>query len=393
MDPITKLLQTFVDKGMVAGASAVVTQGGKTIYADARGCADIEKQTPFALDSILRIYSMSKVVTAAAIMKLQEEGKLHVSDPASKYLEGFRDQKVAVPDGNGGAKLVPAERDVTIHDLLTMTSGLPYHNEGSTDPVMREACRGFSAKHEAFSAENGPLANTVGFANMLGSFPLAFHPGTKWMYGYSCDVLGAIAEVASGMKFGEYLHKTFFGPLGMVDTSFCVPEAKQTRVATIYLCEDHNLFPKKPKHDNMDYMPYESGGAGLYSTVTDYTRFAKMLLNKGMYEGKQILKPESVELMTGDHLTGQQKRYYDWEECCGYSYGYAVRVMTDQSLSYFPEQNGSFGWNGAAGTSVRIDPARDLTVVFGTQLRPPEHARFLPQLMKAVEAYISGENK
>lgn len=390
MDPISKLLSTFVETGMTGGASAIVTHNGKTIYSDAFGYADIEKQTPFALDSILRIYSMSKVVTAAAIMALQEEGKLSVSDPASKYLDGFREQKVCIADEHGGVKLVPAERGVTIHDLLTMTSGVPYHGEGSSDPVMAEVCKGWNAKYQAFREANGELQNTVGFGNFLGSFPLMFQPGDHWMYGYSCDVLGAIAEVAAGMKYGEYLQKKFFEPLGMNDTGFSVPESKQTRVATIYLSKDHSLFPKPDLHDDMDHMPFESGGAGLYSTIPDYTRFAQMLLNKGEYEGKRILQPESVEELAKNHLSEKQRLTYDWDDCPGYGYGYASRVMTDQSLSCYLEENGSFGWNGAAGTSVRIDPARGLTVVFGTQVRPPEHAKYLPQLMKAVDKYLRG---
>ena len=393
MDPITKLLETFVNTGMTAGASALVLQGGKTVYTGARGYADIEKQTPFALDSILRIYSMSKVVTAAAIMALQEEGRLHVSDPAGKYLDGFKNQKVCELCGDGSVRLVPAGRDVTIHDLLTMTSGIPYHSEGSADPVMAEVCKGFNARHEEFSAAHAELQDAVGFANMLGSFPLAFQPGAHWMYGYSCDVLGAIAEVASGMKYGEYLRKKFFEPLGMTDTGFSVLADKQTRVSTIYLSEDHSLFPKPGQHDNMDHMPYESGGAGLYSTLPDYAKFAQMLLNEGAFEGRQILKPESVRLMAQNHLTDAQRLTYDWDDCPGYGYGYAVRVMTDHSLSCYIEENGSFGWNGAAGTSVRIDPKRDLVVIFGTQVRPPEHAKYLPQLMKAVDAYLKGEDE
>lgn len=393
MDPITKLLQTFVSTGMTAGASVIVTQKGKTVYADAFGYSDIEKQTPFALDTILRIYSMSKVVTAAAIMALQEEGKLNVSDPASKYLVGFKNQKVCTLNADGQVEFVPAKRDVTIHNLLTMTSGIPYHGEGSSDPVMAAVCEGWNAKYKALREASSPLQNTVGFGNFIGSFPLMFQPGEHWLYGYSCDVLGAIAEVASGMRYGDYLKQKFFEPLGMNDTGFFVPADKQTRVATIYLSEDHSLFPKPASHDDMDLMPFESGGAGLYSTIPDYTHFAQMLLNCGSFEGKQILQPESVKILSANHLTEQQRRTYDWDDCPGYGYGYAVRVMTDQSLSCYIEENGTFGWNGAAGTSVRIDPKRELTVVFGTQVRPPEHAKYLPQLMKAVDAYLCGQSK
>lgn len=393
MDPITRLLETFVDTGMTAGASAIVLHGGKIVYSGARGFADIAKQTPFCLDNILRIYSMSKVVTAAAIMALQEEGKLHVNDPASKYLEGFKDQKVCVADADGTVRFVPVKRDVTIFDLLTMTSGVPYHGEGSADPVMSAVCEGWNAKYKAFREENGLLQNTVGFGNFIGSFPLMFQPGEHWLYGYSCDVLGAIAEVASGIRFGEYLQQKFFDPLGMIDTGFNVPESKQTRVATIYLSQDHSLFPKPELHDDMDLIPFESGGAGLYSTLPDYAKFAQMLLNGGIYDGKQILQPESVRELASNHLDDQQLRDYNWDDCPGYGYGYAVRVMTDQSLSCYIEENGSFGWNGAAGTSVRIDPKRDIVVVFGTQVRPPEHAKYLPQLMKAVDAYRKGEDE
>ncbi|MBQ4085041.1 MAG: beta-lactamase family protein [Clostridia bacterium] len=383
MDAITKLLNTFVVTGMTGGASAMVVHKGETVYANAVGYADIEKQTPFALDSILRVYSMSKVVTAAAIMALQEEGKLLVSDPASKYLEGFCGQKVCVAK-DGETELVPVERDVTIHDLLTMTSGIPYHGEGSDDPVMAKVCEGWNAKYKAFREANAEKQNTVGFANFIGSFPLMFQPGERWLYGYSCDVLGGIAEVAAGMPYAEYLEKKFFGPLGMADTGFTVPKEKQTRVATIYLSDGVKLTPKPELHDDMDMIPFASGGAGLYSTLPDYMKFARMLLSGGVLDGVRCLQAESVKTMATNHLSDAQRRTYNWDDCPGYGYGYAVRVMTDQSLSCYMEENGSFGWNGAAGTSVRIDPARELAVVFGTQVRPPEHAKYLPQLMKAV---------
>jgi len=387
MDAVTKLLRTFVESGMTAGASAMVVHKGKTVYENAVGYADIKKQTSFALDSILRIYSMSKVVTAAAIMALQEDGKLHVEDAASKYLEGWRGQKVCELR-SGKPVLVPVQRDVTIRDLLTMTSGVPYHAEGSGDPMTAEVCKGWNAKYKAFRGANTGKQNTVGFANLIGSFPLMFQPGERWMYGYSCDVLGGIAEAAAGMPYAQYLQERIFAPLGMEDTFFTVPEKKQTRVATIYLNENGKLVPKPELQDDMDEMPFASGGAGLYSTVPDYMKFAQMLLGGGQSGGVRILQKESVAEMAKNHLTDAQRRTYDWDDCPGYGYGYAVRVMTDQSLSCYIEENGSFGWNGAAGTSVRIDPARELAVVFGTQVRPPEHAKYLPQLMKAVSEVL-----
>lgn len=390
MDPICKLLRTFVDTGMTAGASAIVVHRGETIFSDAYGYADIAKQTPFCLDSILRMYSCSKPVTAAAILALQEDGLLCLQDAASKYLPGFRNQKMCVLR-DGKAVLEPVPRDVTIHDLLTMTSGIPYIGEGTADPVMARIGQGWNERYAAFCRENGELQNTVGFCNFLGSFPLAFAPGERWQYGYSCDVLGAIAEMAAGMRFGEYLRRRILDPLGMDDTGFAVPASKQTRVSVIYLNTDHGLLVKPDSYDAMDHMPYESGGAGLYSTLPDYARFAQMLLSGGAWQGMQILRPESVKAMTTNHLSPAQRRSYNWDDCPGYGYGYAVRVMTDQSLSCYLEQNGSFGWNGAAGVSMRIDPQRELAVLFGTQLRPPEHAKYLPQLMKAVDLYLRGE--
>ncbi len=383
MDAVTKLLETFVEKKMAAGASALVIKDGKKIYEHAVGYADIEKQTPFCIDSIMRIYSMSKVVTAAAIMALQDEGKLLVSDPVGKYLSNYRHQSVSILRDEK-YELVPAEREMTIHDLLTMTSGIAYLSSADNERTGMD----WDGLYDQFCKENTARPNTVGFANFLGQFPLAFQPGKRWMYGYSCDVLGGIAEVASGMPFGEYLQKTFFGPLGMHDTRFRVPKEKQTRVSTIYLNTDQGLIPQTPHYDSHDDMPYESGGAGLYSTLPDYARFAQMLLGSGELDGVRCLKEESVRLMTSNRLTSDQSLSYNWDDCPGYGYGYAVRVMTDQSLSCYMEENGSFGWNGAAGTSVRIDPKRDLVVLFGTQVRPPEHAKYLPQLMKAVSKIL-----
>lgn len=380
MEQVTKLLTSFVQEGMTAGASALVLQEGKEVYANAVGYADIGAKTPFRIDSILRIYSMSKIVTSAAVLKLVEEGRLSLTDTADTYLEGFRNQTVAELTEKGRVERCPVVRGVTIHDLLTMTAGIGYLSDGDNARTGMQ----WSKLYADFRNANKEKPNTVGFANLVGQFPLSSQPGQHWLYGYCCDVLGGIVEVVAGMPFADYLQESFFTPLRMDDTGFTVAKEKRNRIATIYLQENGALCPQPRMLDDMDQMPFSSGGAGLYSTLPDYAKFAQMLLCKGAYKGVRCLQEATVALMTQDHLTQQQKATYNWADCPGYGYGYAVRVMTQSQLSCYAEENGAFGWNGAAGTSVRIDPHRGLVVLFGTQLRPPEHERFLPQLMKAI---------
>jgi len=282
----------------------------------------------------------------------------------SRFLEGFRGQMVCE-----GSSLVPAEREVNIRDLLSMTSGLVYPGE---DRAGRQVGILFQALEAGLSRDD-PIG-TVEAMNRLGGCPLAFQPGTSWQYGTSADVLGAVVEVVSGMRFGEFLEKEIFGPLGMKDTAFWVPAENQCRMASVYssdgkgglsLYTGNNLAVS----NKMDKPPaFESGGAGLASTIDDYSRFAMMLMNEGELDGARILQPKTVRYMTGAALNDiQQKAFEKWMTLIGHSYGNLMRVMKDCSLAGIIGSPGEYGWDGWLGTYFCNCPKDGLTFLLMMQ--------------------------
>jgi CubicO group peptidase (beta-lactamase class C family) len=220
--------------------------------------------------------------------------------------------------------------------------------------------------------------------------PLCFHPGESWLYGLSCDVLGAVIVVITGMSLGDYMQVKIFQPLGMDDTAFRMPTEKSGRIATIYTDGPQGVVPRKSRaaFEMVDDRKIEAGGAGLISTADDYTRFALMLMNGGTLDGIRILSEASVREMSRNHLDERQMLAYNAPNNIGYGYGLAMRVMINPDKSEYLENVGAFGWNGAAGTTVRIDPVLRRTVVFGIQRMPANHADFIPSLLKAVHETI-----
>lgn len=363
-DRVRKALSREIGEGGIAGANLLVIRKGKEIFYHEDGFASIEKKLPVKRDTIFRIYSMTKPVTAAAVMILLERGEIDLFDPVSRFLEGFRGQMVCE-----GSSLVPAEREVNIRDLLSMTSGLVYPGE---DMAGRQVGILFQALEAGLSG--GDPIGTVEAMNRLGGCPLAFQPGTSWQYGTSADVLGAVAEVVSGMRFGEFLEKEIFGPLGMKDTAFWVPAENQCRMASVYssdgkgglsLYTGNNLAVS----NKMDKPPaFESGGAGLASTIDDYSRFAMMLMNEGELDGVRILQPKTVRFMTGAALNDiQQKAFEKWMTLSGHSYGNLMRVMKDCSLAGIIGSPGEYGWDGWLGTYFCNCPKDGLTFLLMMQ--------------------------
>ena len=389
-NPVISLLQSFVERKMAAGVSCLVTVDGQETTFDCCGYADMDRQTPFRRDTLLHIYSMSKLVTSAAIMTLVDSGSLALTDPVARFIPEFADSQVC-EDNNGTVLLVPARRQLTIFDLLTMTSGIPYPDAGGTrvyDAVA--ACYAKLNGSAAARDRAGDPMDTLAYIRELAKCPLCFHPGERWMYGLSSDVLGAVVVAATGKSLGTYFDETLFRPLGMQDTGFRMPAEKAGRIATIYTDGPNGIMPR-PRHQGfemVDHPSVEAGGAGLISTVDDYTRFAQMLMNGGVREGIRILSEESVRQMTMNQLTAEQAETYSLLHNAGYGYGLTLRVMMDPSKSAYREEVGAFGWNGATGTTVRIDPARRMTVVFGIQLMPPNHVDFLPALSQAVQSLL-----
>lgn len=361
---VSNVLQEMVDVQYVSGVTCMVIQNGEEQCYYEAGLRDIENKLPMKRDTIFRMYSMTKPVTAAAAMMLLEEGKIDLLEPVSQYLPGFTNQCVFA---NG--KMTPAPRPVLIRDLLNMTSGLVYPGESSVAEV-RTGRLLEEVQEKMTSAQ--PLT-TIEIINRLGEIPLAFNPGERWQYGMSADALGAVIETASGMKFSEFLSRRIFEPLDMKDTGFYVPQDKQNRLAKVYDETDTGLkechFPHLAVQNRMEFPPaFESGGAGLVSTIDDYAAFTQMLLCKGSYQGKTLLSPKTVEFMTNAHLTDTQQPFvHEWENLPGYTYANLLRILVDPGAAVTFGSKGEYGWDGWLGTYMTNDPAHHLTLLMMQQ--------------------------
>lgn len=369
-DETRKKLKGLMDKAvaekeLAGGCLLVRSHGEECCYLEA-GMADVEAGKPIERDQIYRLYSMSKPVTGAAAMKLFEDGVLDLGQPVSAYLPSFQDSLVE-QDG----RLVKADRQIQVQDLLNMTSGLVYNGEAGlagrhADEVFGELMDRLQTDHPMTTRE---------LAVRLGQGPLLFQPGSSWKYGSSADVLGAVIEAAADMPFGEYLKKSFFEPLGMKDTGFFVPEEKRERLVTAYRADGKGgLEPYRENHlgifNAMDRKPaFESGGAGLVSTVDDYARFAQMLLNGGELDGARVLKPRTIDYMTSGALNGTQREAFvrNFPTMPGFDYGNLVRVMKEPGKSCTLNNVGEYGWDGWLGCYFANDPAADMTILFMMQ--------------------------
>lgn len=363
-ETMDKLIQDEVNSGQIRGASALVLHKDKEIYFHNYGYADKEKGMPMRRDTIIRLYSMTKPITAAAVMILAERGEIDLRDAVSKYLPAFAGQKVWNPDGTTEA----LQRENTIWDLLNMTSGIPYPD------ATHEPGRRMDAVLQGILSEaaTGHPVSTLECINRIASVPLCFQPGEQWMYGFSADVLGGIVETVSGMSYGEFLQKELFDPLDMKDTGFCVPKEKRERFAQIYEWKEDRktLEPYEQSHLGESYgedIAFESGGAGLTSTIDDYSHFATMLLHKGIYKGKRILGRKTVEFMSQNHLSESQHRTMQWDTLTGYGYGCLMRVLMDRGGAGSNASVGEYGWDGWTGNYVTIDPEEEMILIYFMQ--------------------------
>ena len=346
---IHDLMQRHIDAGDFSGAVTLVARNGRIAHLEAQGFMDLETKKAMASDAMFRIMSMTKPVVGVAVLMLVEDGKVKLNDPVSKFIPEFKDLKVGVlqgtqpppaPAGQRGAPprfyTVPAEREITIKDLLTHTSGLV------SGPI--------SNSENAKVALKGKESN-ADYIPRLGQVPLEFQPGTRWAYSAQAgfDTLVLVVEGASGMKFDQFAAQRIFGPLGMKDTFFYPPDSYNSRIATLYSKTANGLV----KQNNPNFMngAFFSGGGGLFTTAEDYLQFGQMLLNGGQLNGKRLLSPRTVELMRSafipDTLPGRAR---------GESFGLSVRVVTDPIQRGTALSAGSFGWSGAYGTHFWVDP-------------------------------------
>jgi CubicO group peptidase (beta-lactamase class C family) len=381
LEKSSTLIQQEIDNGVISGAAIRIIHHNETVYQDELGYADLENKKPIQKDSIYRMFSMSKPITSIAAMILYERGILNLLSPVSDYLDGFKNQKVYTKEG-----LVDTVRPVTIQDLLNMTSGIVY--PGELLESERRMAAVFAEGDKQFYGGN-PV-DTISFCNSIGQVPLAFQPGEQWLYGASADVLGAVIELASGRKFSDFLKEEIFEPLGMVDTGFYVPKEKQSRFAKAYdyKPDDKKLVPYNGGflciYDYMTPPAFESGGAGLVSTVEDYSRFALMLANGGIYNGARIIGRKTIEYISNPQLTPRQAVTFNWDSITGYSYGNLMRVLVDPAKAASNGSLGEFGWDGWTGNYFFVDPKEHLVMVYMVQ----RCAGTNPDLMRRLRSVI-----
>jgi CubicO group peptidase (beta-lactamase class C family) len=369
---VGRALREEIEKGKFPGAIALVARKGRIAYYETFGVRDPETRAPMTRDSIFRIYSMTKPITSVAIMMLQEQGRLVLTDPVSKFLPQLARLQVAVEKkdpstGQTTVELVPAQREITIQDLLRHTSGFTY-GARTTNAAVKEA-------YARAGVDSRDLSNAE-LVDRLATVPLAHQPGAAWEYSRSVDVLGRVVEVISGKSLGAFFADRIFRPLAMKDSGFFVPKAQLGRLAQA-LPIDPATGEKISLIDVTVEPRYESGGGGGVSTPDDYVRFAQMLLDGGHLGPARILSRTTVAFMASDHLgaiSGTMRRP-------GYTFGLGFQVRKDVGLDGQSGSIGEFGWAGAGGTYFWIDPKEQLIAILMTQAPGPSRT-YYRQLFK-----------
>jgi CubicO group peptidase (beta-lactamase class C family) len=364
LNHLTTTFQDYVDQKQLSGSVVLVMRKGKIAYFEAFGESDLESQKPMSKDAIFRIASQTKALVSTGIMILQEEGKLLISDPLSKYLPAFEETTVAEPTEEGGYTIVKAKRAITLRDLLTHTAGIGYGYGPASDAWAAAGIQGWY-----FADRDEPIQVTI---NRMAALPFDAHPGERFVYGYNTDILGAVIEVASGMLLDEFLRKRILDPLDMQDTHFYLPKEKANRLATVYSLRDGKLYKANADNPMQNQGAYIdgprksfSGGAGLLSTAEDYATFLQMMLNKGTYNGQRLLSRKTVELMTTSHLPEGVPM---WTPGTGFGLGFSVLEDLGERGTLGTE--GEFAWGGAYHSEYWVDPVEELVVVYFTQLIP-----------------------
>jgi CubicO group peptidase (beta-lactamase class C family) len=392
---ISPLMQKHVADGHMAGGVGLIARHGKIVYFDTWGLADKEGNQPMRKDSIFRIYSMTKAITAVAVMTLYEEGFFALTDPVSKYLPEFAEMKVAVEKtdpvtGRRTAYTVPAERPITILDLLRHTSGLTYGNLVPHDEKGELVYRKLGI--EGLERDGITLAELV---KKLASAPLVYQPGTSFHYSMSIDVLGRLVEVLSGQPLDLYFAERIFKPLKMEDTAFYTPEEKANRLTALYAFDAKtqkiSRSANSAQQDGYRKKPQAlMGGAGLASTTMDYARFIQMLLNDGQLDGVRILGRKTVELMSTDHLNDLARPAPSGLPT-GYGMGLTFAVNLGPGRTSQIGSQGEYLWSGAAGTNFWIDPKEQMIGVFMIQNFSDDFRKALQFKQMAYQAIVDSE--
>lgn len=376
----------YIDKGLLTGYQLVIARDGKVAFTSSQGLADREASRPVADDTIWRIFSMTKPITAVAAMILWEEGRFELHDPVAKFIPEFADTKV----WRGGTwvkpVLEPQSEPMEMWHLFTHTAGLTYGfmYQHPVDELYRKAGMEWGFPRDL---------DLAGLCSLLARQPLLFQPGAEWNYSVSLDVLGRVVEVISGQRLGDFMRDRIFEPLGMSDTAFWCSADRAERMSALYMATPGSLAAMRA--DAADRGVYhepklDGGGGGLVSTTGDYVRFAEMLRNRGELDGRRILAPRTVEYMASNHLPGNAdltafgRPLFAETSYDGVGFGLGMSVTLDPVAAKVPGSVGDFGWGGAASTWFMVDPVEDLTLTFMTQLMPSSTHPLRSQLKQMV---------
>ena len=360
LERIEPAMQAFVDEQKLAGTLTLVARKGKVVHLEGVGFRDREAKTPMTEDTIFRIYSMTKPITAVAALTLWEQGQFQMDDPVSKYLPELANLKVFAGMDGENMVLEDTNKVMTIKQLFTHSAGFSYgFSQSPVDKLYQQSA--------LFSGET----KREDLLKEVAKLPLNHQPGTKWNYSIGTDIIGVLVERLSGQTLGEYFEQHIFKPLKMTDTGFYVPKSKQDRLAQIYVINQQGQtvpMENEPLGDYLSAPEIESGGGGLVSTIEDYYTFTQMLLNGGEYKGERILGRKTVEYMRTNHLPADLIPFEP--SSTGEGYGLAMSVTVDEQGANTMGSKGDYGWAGAASTYFRIDPEEQMIVIAMTQLMP-----------------------
>ena len=395
VDALDAYLRQIVDNGWVSGAAVAVSGPGGGTLTRSFGFADREARSPIRPGTIYRIYSMTKPVTAAAMMALVEEGAVRLDQPIADFLPEFSAPRVFVRFDGETAITEPARRPITVHHLLTHTSGLSESFNRGLEPTAELYHRiGLRAGNWDPALRINSLSE---FSRRLADIPLAFHPGERWLYSSSLDLAGRVIEVASGQDFAAFTRDRILAPLRMRDTAFSISSSQQIRLAAMYVATPDHGTQRAPETQipawNVEgggVVPM--GGGGLFSTLPDYVRFTRMLLNKGELDGARVLSRQSVERMMTNHLPpelgdaplSEAARFGLGGEVAGLGFGLGGSVLVDPARAGGLGHGGEYAWGGAASTTFWVDPVENISVVLMTQKLPSGVHPLRDQLRRAV---------
>ena len=363
---IDATMQRYVDENKIAGVVGLVLQNGQPVYEKAFGWADKEAGRKMTVDTIFRIASQSKGITSVGVMMLVEEGKLSLEQPVGDFIPTFKQTTVAVKGPGGDVKIEPARRPITIRMLLSHSAGISYGTSDEVAKLYEAKGLGPAAGFGWYTADKDESICVT--MERLGTLPFVAQPGEAWVYGYNTDILGCVVEKVSGMPLDQFIEKRITGPLGMKDTQFFLRPDQRPRLAAVYRSGENGAIERSPEgsrgqgHYADGPRRNFAGGAGLTSTIRDYSKFVEMIRNDGKANGVRFLSKRSIDLMRTNQVGALHS-------ATGLGYGLGFET-TDRYGANGYESVGSYGWAGAYGSTYRIDPKENLSLLMMVQLTP-----------------------